>query len=143
MVFNYILKRAKTLKCTINTTLFVQFTSFLLQKVGKSGKLGESFFKASIKTRINEGFPCLTEKESNDPGKPCIFPFNSRAQIETQKSVFGNYSDNNFNELTFNCTYFAVTEPWCYTKIHNESMPCKFHFNIHSQIVKLRQRVLG
>ena len=97
-------------------------------KFEKLGKIKE-IFKGLQKTRINEGFPCLTEKESNDPGKPCIFPFNSQAQIENQKSVFGNYSNYNSNELSFNCTYFAVTEPWCYTKIHNESTPCKFHLS--------------
>ena len=87
-------------------------------------KKNETFYFLNHKTRSNGGFPCMTEKESNDPGKPCVFPFYSHTKIE--ESVFETLSGNNHNKLLFNCTYHVSIEPWCYTKVDNMSLEqCK------------------
>ena len=40
----------------------------------------ETFYFVDQKTSSNEGFPCMTKRNSYDPGKPCQFPFLTRYQ---------------------------------------------------------------
>ena len=49
-------------------------------------------------------YPCLTTSESSDAGRPCSFPF--------------DYLDVVYQ----NCSNAASEQPWCYTKLENDSL---------------------
>ena len=40
--------------------------------------MNDTFYFVNQKTISNSGFPCMTKKNSFDPGKPCHFPFKKR-----------------------------------------------------------------
>ena len=40
--------------------------------------MNDTFYFVNQKTLSNSGFPCMTKKNSFDPGKPCHFPYKKR-----------------------------------------------------------------
>ena len=66
-------------------------------------KRNETFYFVSYATKDKPGFECLTLKYSNDPMKPCVFPF------EWNGEILQNCSKSSSNG-----------EPWCITRANND-----------------------
>ena len=81
----------------------------------KVWKRNETFYFVNHKTSARADYPCMTRSDSSDPGRPCTFPF--------QYSAYSNKR----NGVTFyNCSNIVSQEPWCYTKVDNQSHHCEF-----------------
>ena len=103
-----------TFKDYIDDRLFSSNSSLAeTEKLLKSNiwKRNETFYfvnhKHSTKNYTNREFPCMTSSESNDPGRPCSFPFKLRGTWENKK-------------VYYNCSPHLNPNPWCYTKVDKE-----------------------
>ena len=67
-------------------------------------KRNETFYFVNYATKDKPGFECLTLKYSNDPMKPCVFPFMWDGEL------FHNCSKASSN-----------SESWCITKANNDN----------------------
>ena len=89
------------LKKDVNTLYnhsFAQTNKLVKENVWKRN---ETFFFVNHPSMKAPGFPCITTADSNDPGRPCSFPF-----------IPSSYSTN-----ATNCSTLWDLEPWCYTKV--------------------------
>ena len=95
----------------------VNFTMEQVENLVKSKvwKRNETFYFVNHKTSARDDYPCMTRNDSSDPGRPCTFPF--------QYSAYSNKR----NGVTFyNCSNIVSQEPWCYTKVDNQSHHCEY-----------------
>ena len=65
----------------------------------------ETFYFVNQHTSLKNGYSCMTNRESIDPGRPCQFPFKHKR----------------LHELTWNCSDVDSDEPWCLTRLRNDS----------------------
>ena len=78
---------------------FVQTRDLVKENVWKRN---ETFFFVNQASSKKKGYPCMTTKDSSDPGKPCSFPFNWM------------YKQNTCTVLNSNGQH------WCYTKVSTD-----------------------
>ena len=67
-------------------------------------KRNETFYFVNQKSDSNDGFPCITTRESDDPGRACVFPFKHSSS----------------NKVIFNCSNINSEEDWCYTCLNSD-----------------------
>ena len=65
----------------------------------------ETFFFVNQASTKTKGYPCMTTKDSNDPGRPCSFPF------------VRDWSDRDV-QTYHECTNVDNKDIFCYTKVH-------------------------
>ena len=75
-------------------------------------KRNETFYFVNQKSDSNDGFPCITTRESDDPGRACVFPFKHRSS----------------NKVIFNCSNINSEEDWCYTSVNPDLSAWKDSF---------------
>ena len=94
----------------------------------KVWKRNETFYFVNHKTSARDDYPCMTRSDSSDPGRPCTFPF--------QYSAYSNKR----NGVTFyNCSNIVSQEPWCYTKVDNQSHHCEYSWSWEPNLYLLFQ----
>ena len=75
---------------------FIETMNLIKENVWKRN---EAFFFVNQASGNSSGFPCITLKDSFDPGRPCSFPFvYEREQYDS-------------------CSHIDNNEPWCFTKV--------------------------
>ena len=65
----------------------------------------ETFYFANQHTSLKDGYSCMTNRESIDPGRPCNFPFKHKR----------------VHHMSWNCSDEASDELWCLTRLRNDS----------------------
>ena len=119
-------------KIYIDELLYSNSTLAETEELVKSNiwKRNETFYFVNQKLSDNDDFPCMTSSESNDPGRPCIFPFNINISTAEQMEILG--LKNVVKTTHYNCTLLYNPQLWCYTKVDKESnsMRAKLIFNL-------------
>ena len=89
---------------------FEQTKSLIKENVWKRN---ETFFFVNQPSAKTKGYPCMTTKDSSDPGKPCNFPFisdyrslESNSCVKHQKKDLGK-SQNHTLSLTIEISILA------------------------------------
>ena len=85
---------------THQSNLSFDETSYLVKK--SVWKRNETFFFVNQPSIASQGHPSMTTKESQNPGRPCSFPYY-------------------YKHLHYNCTNLTSKgHPWCYIKVKED-----------------------
>ena len=118
-------------KIYIDELLYSNSTLAETEELVKSNiwKRNETFYFVNQKFSDKDDFPCMTLSESNDPGRPCTFPFNINISTAEGVEIFG--LTNGAKTTHHNCTLHYNPQLWCYTRVDKESnsMRVKLNFN--------------
>ena len=111
-----------TYKIYIDELLYSNATLAETENIVKSNiwKRKETFYFVNQKYKNKDDFPCMTSSESNDPGKPCSFPFILNVSENVRKNSFGINKETEEREY-HNCTDINSPQLWCFTKVDKGS----------------------
>ena len=116
-------------KIYIDELLYSNSTLAETEELVKSNiwKRNETFYFVNQKFSDKDDFPCMTLSESNDPGRPCTFPFNINISIAEGLEIYG--LTNGAKTTHYNCTLLYNPQPWCYTRVDKESNSMRVKLN--------------